>query len=360
MKVIVTEYISAKGHRNLFANICRLLHLGGIEAVAVVPNNYEDNIPFCKTINHNYDYFVDIYRHSSVNMIKYSLKVQYQVSKIAKRERADAILIVSYDELGFAIGRIVFSREIPQIVIQNSNIDRIGKSRVRKIAFNLFKNNVYHIVLAGFIKKYLVEGFSVSKDKILVLPHPMFKLANNTERDIDFVGLSSGNDEDIISLLVNMEKQEGIFSKNNLKVVLKSRQQTYDDGYLSIVKGFIPDEDYTDIILRAKCIFAPYPLTYKYRMSAILVDAMANNKAVIGMPIPVLVNASNKYPNSIRLFNIETFVNDIRELGKCCDAQKEEFKAFQNYREEESLVTHLTEGVINMIKGETVKDVYDF
>lgn len=360
MKVIVTEYISSKGHRNLFLNICKMLQLGGIEVVAVVPNNYEDKILFCKTINHRLNYYNDIYKHSSINMIKYSLRVQCTVNKIAKKEGADAILVVSFDELSIALGKFIMPCVKPQIVIQNSNIDRIEESRVRRIAFNFFKNSVFHIVLAGFIKKYMVEKLSISEDLVSVLPHPMVQLENVTERDIDLVGLSSGNDEDIVSRLVDMEKKEGIFSKNNLRVVLKSRQQTYDDGFLSIVKGYIPDEEYTDLILRAKCIYAPYPLTYRNRMSAILVDAMANNKPVIGSPIPVIINASYHYVNSVRLFNIDTIVRDIRELGTSSDAQVEEFKEFQSYREEDSLAKQLTESVTNFVLGASIKDNYDF
>lgn len=360
MKVIVTEYISAKGHRNLFLNICKLLRLGGAEVVAVVPNNYKEFIPSCKLINHKYNYFTDIYQHSSMNMIKYSLRVQFAVNKIAKNEGADAIIVVSFDELGYAIGRFFSLRRIPQIVIQNSNIDRIEASRVRKIVFNLFKNEVSHIVLAGFIKKYMVDELCVSKNKVAVLPHPMLQMDNNLNRDIDLVGLSSGNDEDLISRLVEMEKLESIFSKNNLRVVLKSRKLSYDDKYLTIVKGYIPDEVFKDLIQRAKCIFAPYPLTYKYRMSAILVDAMANNKSVIGIPIPVLVNAASHYTNSIRLFKMETFVKDIKELGEKNDLKNAEFREFQNYREDTVLCRQLIDSLMNLINGKPVFDVYDF
>lgn len=360
MKIIVTEYVPAKGHRNLFLNVCNLLRQGGADVVAVVPNNYEDKIPFCKIINHGYDYYSDVYQHSSMNMIKYSLRVQYAVKNIAKSENADAILVVTYDELSLALGRVLFFGIKPQIVIQNINVDRIEESRVRKIAFNFFKNSVSHIVLAGFIKEHMVGKLSISQDKVLVIPHPMFKLDKKSMCDIDLVGLSNGNDEEVISSIVEMEKQQNIFSKNNMHVVLKSRLQSYDNGFLTIVKGFIPDETYSDLMIRAKCIFAPYPLTYKNRMSAILVDAMANNKSVIGMPIPVLINAASHYPHSIRLFNIDTFVKDIKELGTASDAQNNEFKEFQDYRDESVMARLLTEGVANMLKESPVADIYDF
>lgn len=360
MKVIVTEYVPAKGHRNLFLNVCNLLRQGGEDVVAVVPKNYEDKIPFCKIINHGYDYYSDVYQHSSMNMIKYSLRVQYAVKLIAKSENADAILVVTYDELSLALGRVFFWGIKPQIVIQNINVDRIEESRIRKIAFNFFKDSVSHIVLAGFIKEHMVDQLSISQGKVLVVPHPMFQLDKKSVRDIDLAGLSSGNDEDVISRLIEMEEQQNIFSKNNLHVVLKSRVQSYDNGFLTIIKGYIPDETYDDLMLRAKCIFAPYPLTYKNRMSAILVDAMANNKSVIGMSIPVLINAASHYPNSIRLFNIDTFVKDIKELGTASDAQNNEFKEFQNYRDENVMARQLTEGIANMLKGIPVADAYDF
>lgn len=356
----MTEYVPAKGHRNLFINICTLFRRAGVEVVAVVPNNYEDKIPLCRIINHRYNYYSDIYQNSSMNMIKYSLRVQYAVKKIANKENVDAIFVVTYDELSLAIGRVIFWGVKSQIIIHNINIDRIEESRVRKIAFNFIKNYVSHVVLAGFIKKYLVESLSISQDKVLVIPHPMIHMDKKTICDIDLVGLSSGNDEDVISSLVEMEKSQNIFSKNDLHVVLKSRLQSYDNGFLTIIKGFISDDIYCNLMLRAKCIFAPYPLTYKNRMSAILVDAMANNKAVIGMPIPVLVNAASHYSNSIRLFNLDVFVKDIKELGSASDVQKKEFKEFQDYREEKKLSKQLTEGVSNLISGAPVVDVFDF
>ena len=165
MKIIVTELYSARGHKNLFINICNLLR-DNYDVIAIVPCNSDIKINGVKIVESTLKYYDDIYEQdSSLNRLKYSIKVANIVRKISKIEHVKKMLCVTYDEKSYALLHIPYFRAFNVYLIHNNNIDNAIESKVANIAFRFFRNKVSHIVLAGFIKKGLVENFAINPDK---------------------------------------------------------------------------------------------------------------------------------------------------------------------------------------------------
>ena len=361
MKVLVCEHLTAEGHANLFVNVCKLLVNSGYEVIAAVPKNFTKEISFCEIIKMDLKYYSDEYPHSSsVNKALYGLRVQNFMHKLYKVNDIKVTFVITYDEIALALGRFFFFIKGTFFIIQNLNPDAINKSKIRRIAYDLVKNKVYSIVLAGFIKDFLVSSLRTNPNKILILPHPMTPVDSLTIPDIDCVGISNSNDESFIDKIINREQKEGLIQKNNIKVVLKSKRHKYDNGNLIIISGFIDSSLYDNYIAHAKCILMPFPTSFKFRMSGTLVDALSNNKSVIGSDIPIISHSAKCYNNVIKIFNESTFVNDVIESGKSFNSKLEEYRRFQEIHSEDTLSLILSNAIDNALADKPMRDYYDF
>lgn len=361
MKILVCEHLTEKGHTNLLANVCNLLVRCGYEVIAVIPQNFTKELPLCKVERMSIKYYSDEYtQSSSVNKIKYCLRVQKYIKGLYKRNNIGVTFVITFDEIALAIGRILGNLKGDFFVIHNLNPDAILLSKYRRFAYKMIKNRVFSVVLAGFIKDILTSALNTDPGRILVLPHPMTPVENNSLADIDCVGISNSNDESIIEEIINREKKEGIFKKNNLKVILKSRCHKFDNNHLVIISGFIDSKIYDDFISRAKCIFIPFPESFKSRVSGTLIDALSNNKCVIGTNIPTIMHSSMCYKHVIKIFNESSFVTDIKEVGKVFPSKSEDFSRFHEMHSEVLLSNILNKAVNNVIEKRPMDNIYDF
>lgn len=362
MKILVCEHFTAQGHANLFVNICRLLVKSGYEVIAVIPQNFTKDLPFCEVEKMDMKYYTDEYpiKRSIIKKTYYCLRAQKFICNLNNKYDIGATFVVTYDEIALAIGRIAGFIRGPFLVLHNLNPDDILVSKIRRFTYNLIKNRVYSVVLAGFIKDILVSSLHTNPGKVLVLPHPMNPVTNKSVVDIDCVGISNSNDEEIIDNIINEEKANELIKKKNLKVVLKSRVHKFDNGYLKIISGFIDSRIYDDYIARAKCIFIPFPTSFKSRISGTLIDALSNNKSVIGTNVPVITQSSKCYGEVIKIFNESTFVNDVIEAGFNEHLKDENFCRFQEKHSDISISKILSRAVNNAIANRPMVDSYDF
>ncbi len=362
MKLLVCEHLTAEGHANLFVNVCKLLTKGGYEVIAVIPQNFIKDLSFCKVEKMGMKYYYDEFPHkrSTLTKIKYCLSVQKFICNLYKIYDIGATFVVTYDEIALAIGKLSGYIKGCTFVFQNLNPDSILDSKIHRIAYNSIKNRVYSVVLGGFIKDILVSSLNTNPNRILVFPHPLNLVDNQLAEDIDCVGISNSNDETIIERIINHEKKYGRIKKHNLRVILKSRVHKYDNGNLTIISGFIADDIYDNYIARAKCIFLPFPLSFRSRISGTLIDALSNNKTVIGTEIPAVIQASKCYGSVIKTYDESSFVDDILDSGLFTPSKNENFSRFREQHSDDSLTQLLSKAIENAIVNKPMEDTFDF
>ena len=362
MKILVCEHLTAKGHTNLCANVCRLLTMGGHHVIAVIPQNFTKDLSFCEVVRMKLKYYYDEYPHkrSTLTKASYCLKVQRFISNLYKVCDVEATFVVTYDEVSLALGRLAGYMKGITFVLQNVNPDSIQESKIHRLAYELLNRRVYSVVLGGFIKDFLVFSLKTDPRMVSVLPHPLNTVDDISESDIDCVGISNSNDDSIVEKIIEKEKKEGIIRKNGLKVILKSKNYKFDNGYLKIISGFIDSEIYDDYISRAKCIFLPFPLSFKSRMSGTLIEALSNRKSVIGTNIPAVVHAEKCYSTVIKRYNESTFIDDIIDAGMVNEVKNKAFDRFKYWHSDNVLCALLSEAIENAIANKPMNDAFDF
>lgn len=276
------------------------------------------------------------YKFDNRTKVKYFLNNIHSILKAViydKKNYYDYFFFASYETCEFLLMSLLLPRIKDRVyIVHNNNIDFFERNKLKKMCFNWYARRIHHIVLEEFIKEHLVESYGLDADKVHCLPHPLNHIMEKQEKVYDCVGISNSNNEDWIKAILSLEQEKKIFQNNNLRIVLRSKKLSFDDGYLKIINGFLEDSKYYNFILSAKSIFLPYPETFKYRMSGSLVDALSNNTAVIGTDIPLFRFFEKKYATTcVTVKSYEEFVNCMMKMNNvCCDDDCENFRQSHN------------------------------
>lgn len=271
------------------------------------------------------------------------------------RQRFDYYLFASYETIIFSLWNIINPRILSKsYVIHNNNIDGINERILKRFFFTTYAKKVNHIVLEGFIGDYLKKEFHLREESLFILPHPLNSNDSSMEKVYDCVGISNSNDESWINNIIRFEKETNLFKKNGCKVVLRSGTHSFDDGYLSVINGWLSDSAYNEYINKASCIFLPFPPSFRYRMSGSVVDAFSNHTMVIGSGIPLFNYYSNVYESICKIVNSsEEFCNVVIKM-KDSNIDDKDFDSFIRSHSQERVLDSLKNMFItgfNVVNG---------
>ncbi len=325
--VILCEFSPCRGHRMLFDKIYSVLEKK-YNVIAFVPKCVENDNYY--KLERGYYYNKSNIIINNISCISYVLSNVRTIIRYAKHNNINKVLCLTYDDISMFFASMLIPKRIKIFLMHHHNIDLLSKSSIKRLFFKLYSSRYKHIVLCEFIKKYVRDSLGVESSLIYVWPHPSYQTAKlPVIQDIDCVGLSGSNDDELISKLIEDEKKNGVLKKNNLRVILKSHLYNFDNEYLKVFTGYLDRHVYDDYIQRARSIFIAFPSDFKYRMSATLMDSLCNNKIVIGTDIPVIVNCKKRYPDIIKLYSSNDFVSSLVAIRETPIA-KSEFEEFKN------------------------------
>lgn len=360
-RIILVEFTPAVGHRTLFNNTYRLLKTG-FEVVCFCPKGYDK-----QDVNFKYNELPNSYLKKTEKYLRYlwdeivsTRENVRRVIQYAKENNISDIVCLTYGDFGLFLSQLLIPSQINLYIMHHANVDSICRSRIKNLMFNTYKNKYTHIVLCGFIGNYLKNCLGVDTS-VLVWPHPLNSVTVSQEETIyDCVGLSNSNDEKIIDQIIELEKHTGILKKNNLHVLLKASHNRFDNGYLQVFNGFIDKVLFDNYISKARCLFMPFPDSYQLRMSGTLMDALSNNKILLGSNIPVTKYSKEMYPNIVRIFDIDTFINTILEFKTKNAEFDKEFALFKYNHSDEYLAPLMISSLTEDMQLNLDQKKYDF
>lgn len=254
---------------------------------------------------------------TKISYYKTCLKYLFSAYNSDLKEKFDKIIFATFDEHAMMIANKIFRNAHERVyIIYRNNIDEIDRNKRKCASFEKYCSNINHIVFEDFQKEHLMRKYNIPLGKIFVLPYPKRDKINKPRGDIghyDFIAISNSNNEDWISKLIDEEKEKEIIKRNNLQVVFRSKKYTFDDGFLHVIKGYIEPDSYNNYLYSCSSMFIPYPSSFKYRMSGVMIEAFSNHKFIVGSNIPLLQSYSKKYPNICK--TVENFDDLLAQLS---------------------------------------------
>lgn len=313
MNINVYDFLAPKNHMNLYENLISIFSKICDTRVLTKEGYFSD----CE-INEKITEIIEIPPFKMTQtMFGRKLSSLYYIIKMKKdfNEHSNDIKVVfTFDTVAFSIGKL-FLNTYNTFLIHHKNIDELT-SLVKRFLFRTYMNKVNHIVFEDSFKNYLVNEIGVNEELVFVVPHPVniniTEMNAWVENVYDCVGLSNSNDENFIQDIIEAEKSSEFIKKNKLKVILRSKQHQFSNGYLEVFNSYLDKQDYDEYIEKAKLIFVPLPEHYCYRVSGAVFDAFSKYKKVISNEALIMIEYKNKYPQiCINISNIDSFNNAL-------------------------------------------------
>lgn len=248
-----------------------------------------------------------------------ALKNCRAAAKLAKVSEIDIIIFGEYELITILIALLFFQRDARIIVYNHNNIDQLEYSAVKRYIFSKLKNKVYNCVLEPFIKDMLLNRYGVQEERILVWPHPIERDKENADDNIiyDCVGISNSNDEQTVKDILENEIKFETIKKSGKHIILRTKTlDTFDNGFLTIIKGWISQERYEKYINQTQSILVSFPTSFRYRVSATVLEGLINKKIIVGADVPLMRYYADKYPSLCFIYKNGEVLDAIESINK--------------------------------------------
>ena len=214
-----------------------------------------------------------------------TIYVYYLIKRNIKLNDYDVILFSYYDEI------CLFFVKYPLFtyLINHINVSGLPFSRIKRFFYRCVSKRYKQIVLDAESKVYL---HSLGVDNVEVVAHglvkPFYNKSATSVYDQKFKGYSkiifspslTSVDEHVLAFLIADSAFLDYLASNNVLFVLRSQVLKSTCGYIHIIRD-VMKEDYECLFLKSDVIFLPYPRSFQYRTSGVLLEALSNHKKAL-------------------------------------------------------------------------------
>lgn len=199
--------------------------------------------------------------------------------QVLEKEHPDLIILSSFETISLSI--ISKSFKVPILAFNHNNIDELG-SRVKKYFYRRIGSSVTQVVFENYIADFLKDTVKV-RNKVIVLPHIVESndpLKVQTEvpdaNSILLFAPSSSNDCSVIEELLERSNE---LREKGIQLVAKFSEDVDQDSIM--LRKRFSDKEYHSFLHSCSAVYVPLPLSFNYRISNVVNEAIANNKRVI-------------------------------------------------------------------------------
>ena len=347
MKLLVVDFLFVNAHKDM--NINFIKSISAFAEVDVVSlNGYYDNQKELFKQNRIILLDIDIDRRTGpLGSRRFSLELMKRTASFVKRKKYDAVLCLGFETTLFGLGLPGFSG-CPLFVFHHKNIDELT-SKMKRLAFGIYKNKVYHIVFEEYFRNRLVDEIGVQANRVFVVPHPAKPIkCVSTEKIYDCIGLCNSNDE---AFIVDAVERENDFLKRNLHVLLRSKRIEKHNGAVEVIRGFMEKEVYDELMAAGKTIFVPLPKTYVFRLSGSIYDALSRGKLVYTTSKYYAEEYARRYPGIC--FYVDSVEQLIQRLQEQCNYEtpSSSFRKFIEGHSIENVGHNIEQMIVTVLTG---------
>lgn len=319
MKLLVVDYLAPIGHIGFNS-----YHIGMIKSFSddVVFMSSQKHISDCnchglKTSSFPECFFISckLIPRSIYNRIQDILKLLY-LKCYLRRNRYDKIIFLSYDII--ATGLIKF-RNIDIYLVNHANIDGL-KHKVKRYLTIKLPSNYKLVTLAPYIQDFTK---SIIKNKeILMIPHGLSKVYKTTDYNelpfgiekLIYCPANSSCNTQLLESICNNEMVHNYLKNNGITLIIKGVSFNIINSNIMFITGFIDDKTYSSIMSHSIAVFAPYDISFKYRISAILMECFANNIPVISFNSIAYLSFKQYINYEFEVDGAERFVHVLKQI----------------------------------------------
>lgn len=239
-------------------------------------------------------------------------------------KKYDLIIFSSFEEVSFFLSNIKNC-----YLINHINVSTSVESKVKYFFLNKVLINNSLIVLDEETKNYLN---SKGNYKIYVQPHglPNAKSLTNRKKDDEFDYIfdelgkykkilfspsESSSDKNFINELIQSDKFMEYLEQEDILFVYKDKSPVVKSNIL-VINGFLDQNAYDYLFLKSNIILIAYPPNFKYRVSGVLLECIANDKPCVVSRIDTLESYNGFFKYNPFYSNIDELIHAILDLDK--------------------------------------------
>lgn len=340
-KILYVDPLSPRGHINfnkiyieellkLYTNVDFAFKENYIDKLSINYKNKVYSIP---------DKLYDKSKSKIRNRFNY-YKILSYIKKNCNIDSYDYIIFSSYEEISLYFSK--FKKKL--ILINHNNISGL-RNPIKLFFFR--KNAIQHIniVLEDYIKEYLL---TLNIPNVYTLYHGLGDpydraLINNSSLSNDFDYLhkfkyvifspsNTSSDNAFINNLITDYNFISFLKENDILIIFKNTHLHTEYENVRIICDYLSDLQYQYLFLRSDLILISYPSTFTYRVSAILLECMSNEKLCLISEIPSL-NVYSDYFNYSPFYNSrETLIEKLSILLKSQQIIQKPYRGLSNYK----------------------------
>lgn len=320
-RVLYIDPLLQNGHVNFNNIYIKSLAKAGYDLEFIFVKDYEDKLDIDKS-KVIYSIPKALFKRDYgklVNRIAY-LYGLILIKMFVNFKKYDFVIFSSFEEISFAFSGITKSYLINHINVSNSYE---SKSKFFFLNWVLRANSL--IVLDEKTKKYLATKGSYD---IHMLPHglPSSKLFNDEIKEdslfyiieefkkykkIIFSPSESSSDKAFINELIESRNFIKYLEDESILFIYKNDELKIIPNIVAI-NGYLNQKAYDYLFLKSNIILLAYPESFRYRVSGVLLECIANNKACAVSRIDILESFTE-------FFNYDPFFSNIEELIQTID-----------------------------------------
>jgi len=280
LKVLYIDSLCPKGHKafntltlKAVSKIALKLKIIATDSCIRKDTNIDINIPG--------KYFSDIGR-TAISKMCYRVR-EYRKWKwllqVINQEKPDLIMVSSYETISFSLASKKI--KVPVLAFNHNNIDEL-KNKVKSFFYKEISDIVTQVVFEEYMAKYLKETIKI-KNKIVVLPHIVvpskIKKIKSELLDSEAITLFAPSSSNNFAVIADLKNRKEELLKNRITLISKFPEDLKDNAL--ILKKYFSDKEYSDYMTTCSAVYVPLPITFNYRVSNVINEAVSCGKPII-------------------------------------------------------------------------------
>jgi hypothetical protein len=163
-------------------------------------------------------------------------------------------------------------------------------------------------------------------DNAIVVRHGLIPPYTPPQKKPDFVGKyrfvlfspsRSSVDTSFIEKMLQSDKFLEYLEKNNILLILRSPHLQSRSPNVIILSHFMAQDEYEATFFHADAILLTYPSSFKYRISAVMLEALSCNKLALMSDMDVFRQYEDIYGKEAYYSSVDGLISSIDHLMNC-------------------------------------------